>query len=363
MSRYLPGKAVANDEMEDYLGYVSSTPSKTKSLILRNNGIKSRYYAINKEGTMLENNAEMTAKAVQALQCNSFTFLASGTTSPDQFLPAHANMVHALIGGNNMEVSSHTGSCLSGFGAFKAAYLNVLSGLHQQAVATGSELFSKSFRHEYFEEEAAHLIALEQQPYIAFEKDFLRWMLSDGASAALLSNQPNEGMSLRIDWMESKSFAHELETCMYIGAEKQGQDIIGYRKFSHQEWLDKSIFSIHQDTKILGNYITEKGAEFTAEVVKKHQLQADKIDWLLPHISSMFFFDKTQKKYKEIGFDVPIERWFTNLTSVGNLGSAAFLFIIEELFNSGKLEKGQTLLVMIPESARFSFAYIHLTVV
>ena len=54
-----------------------------------------------------------------------------------------------------------------------------------------------------------------------FEKDFLRWMLSDGAGAFMLENQPSkEGISLEINWMESVSFANEEETCMYMGSEK-----------------------------------------------------------------------------------------------------------------------------------------------
>src|SRR3546814_8068914 len=39
-------------------------------------------------------------------------------------------------------------------------------------------------------ENEARVAALETKPVIAFEKDFLRWMLSDGAGAALLENRP-----------------------------------------------------------------------------------------------------------------------------------------------------------------------------
>lgn len=366
ISKYLPGSPIANEEMEEYLGYVSNKPSRSKAIILRNNGIKQRYYAIDKEGNLLENNAQLTAKAINQLGINpeNISYLACGTTSPDQYLPAHANMVHGIIGGNNMEVSSHSGSCLSGFHALKMAYLNISVGLHSTAIATGSELFSKNFRHEFFEEEAAKLIELEQQPYIAFEQDFLRWMLSDGSSAVLLNEKPNEdGISLRIDWMDAKSFAHELETCMYIAGDKDGKELRSYKEFAPQEWLNKSMFAIKQDTKLLGEYIIKKGGEYTTEVAKKYNLNPSEIDWLLPHISSMFFYEKMQKIYEEVGFIIPAEKWFTNLTTVGNLGSAAFMFIMEELFNSGKLKKGQKILVMIPESARFAYGYIHLTVV
>jgi 3-oxoacyl-[acyl-carrier-protein] synthase-3 len=37
--------------------------------------------------------------------------------------------------------------------------------------------------------------------------------------------------------------------------------------------------------------------------------------------------------------------------------------MLEELFNGDKLQKGDHILVMVPESSRFLFAYIYLTVV
>ena len=45
---------------------------------------------------------------------------------------------------------------------------------------------------KYFKEEAHKIAQLEGDGIIAFEKDFLRFMLSDGAGAALLQSKPNE---------------------------------------------------------------------------------------------------------------------------------------------------------------------------
>ncbi|PKN30566.1 MAG: 3-oxoacyl-ACP synthase, partial [Deltaproteobacteria bacterium HGW-Deltaproteobacteria-21] len=44
-------------------------------------------------------------------------------------------------------------------------------------------------------------------------------------------------------------------------------------------------------------------------------------------------------------------------------GSASIYIIMEELFHSGRLKKGQKLLCFIPESGRFSHCYMLLTVV
>ena len=370
LARFLPGLPIQNSEIEDYLGMVAGKPSRSKALILRNNGIKERYYAIDKDGNCLYSNAEMTALAVQKLFDEKFSaddleLLACGTTSPDQFLPGHASMVHGIIGGNHMETVGTTGSCLAGFQALKTAFLNIKAGLKENAVATGSEMFSKAFRAENFEEEYKKVDQLEDNPYIAFERDFLRWMLSDGACAAKLESKPDANrLNLRIDWIEVNSYANELKTCMYIGAERQANgDLKGFRQFNPSEWPQLSMFSINQDTKILGDNIIEYGGKFLKDVVAKHQLKNEEIDWFLPHISSMFFWDKTVKEMEKQGFPVAPEKFFTNLPYIGNLGSASFLFIVEELFNSGKLQKGQRILCMVPESARFAYGYAHFTVV
>jgi 3-oxoacyl-[acyl-carrier-protein] synthase-3 len=65
---------------------------------------------------------------------------------------------------------------------------------------------------------------------------------------------------------------------------------------------------------------------------------------------------------KKAGCDIPQDKWFTNLTSKGNTGSASIYIMLEELFNSGSLKPGEKLLCYIPESGRFSTAFMHLSV-
>src|SRR5688572_10297310 len=96
---YLPGDPVNNDEMEQYLGFVGGNfRSKSKALVLRNNKITTRHYAITKEGKHTHNNAQLTAEAIRKLESDDFQIsqielLTCGTTSPDQLLPSHASMV------------------------------------------------------------------------------------------------------------------------------------------------------------------------------------------------------------------------------------------------------------------------------
>jgi len=47
-SHYFPNDPVPNDDMESYLGMINGKPSKSRRIVLRNNGIKNRYYALDK---------------------------------------------------------------------------------------------------------------------------------------------------------------------------------------------------------------------------------------------------------------------------------------------------------------------------
>src|SRR5690606_13720623 len=99
----------------------------------------------------------------------------------------------------------------------------VAGGQAQQAVATGSEVASThTHANRFHSETAASEADLEKRPELAVARDFRRWVLSDGAGAMLLSDTPpQQGPSLRIEWIETLSYANEQPACMYIGAEKQ----------------------------------------------------------------------------------------------------------------------------------------------
>lgn len=370
LSKFLPNDPVSNDEMEDYLGYVDGLPSKSKRIILRYNKIKTRYYALTKDGKSTHTNAQLTAEAIRKLESENFKLdemelLAGGTTSPDHLIPAHTSMVQGELGGKATEIMATGGSCNAGMQALKYSYLSVLSGNTQNAVTFGSEKLSTWMHAKNFQKESESWEDLDKKPILAFEKDFLRWMLSDGAAAALLQNKPNQHKnSLKIEWVEFRSFSTELETCMYAGGEKNKDGTVTpWRDFSGEEIMSKSLFTLRQDVKLLGENIVKKGGEFLREILEKYQFDIDEVNYFLPHLSSEFFRQHIIEDLERNNIQIPQEKWFTNLTKVGNVGSASVYLMLEELFNSGNLEKGAKILCMVPESARFSYAYMLLTVV
>lgn len=366
--KFLPNKAVSNDEMESFLGLINNSASKARKIILRKNGIVSRYYALDENSVPTHTNAELTNLAIETLYDESFKstdveVLSCGTSTPDNLLPSHAAMVHGLMKNKSVELNSSSGVCNAGMNSLKFGYLSVKSGNSKNAVCTGSERVSTWLLADKYEAEISHEQSIEEHPILAFKKDFLRWMLSDGAAAFLLENKPKGKNPLKIEWMEAFSYAHELEACMYAGGDKmENGEIKPWSDFHSNEWLEQSIFAIKQDVKLLDKYILEKGAESMKAALDKNNISPNEINYFLPHVSSYYFVDKLAKSLAEKGIEIPMEKWFMNLKNVGNVGSASIYLMVEEIMNSGKLKKGDKLLLSVPESGRFSYAYAYLTV-
>lgn len=371
ISACLPHDPVGNEQMEARLGQVGERPSRARSIVLRSNGIRQRHYVIDPTtGEPSMTNAQLSAEAIRGLasadELQDIQCLVAATSSPDQTLPGHAVMVHGELGNPPCEVVTTAGICLCGVSALKYAWLNVASGESRNAVACGSEVASALMQARNFSAEVEGIgRELERRPELAFEKDFLRWMLSDGAGAVWLEDRPNpEGLSLRIDWIDILSFADRLPACMYGGAEMQGEQLVGWSRMDAEERNRRSVMAIKQNVKLLNENIVEVTVEQALQRIRqRREVRAEDIDWFLPHYSSEFFRDRLAEGLERIDFAIPQERWFTNLTRKGNTGAASFFIMLDELFHSGQLRAGQRLLGYVPESGRFSSAFLHMTVV
>ncbi len=368
---FLPNAPVPNDQMERILGQLGDKPSRARPTVLRSNGIENRYYAIDPVTLApTHSNAQLAAEAVRVIAQEGFDLeqlqcLSCGTSIADQLMPNHAVMVQGELGLPPLEAVATTGVCLSGLASVKYAYMAVASGVHTNAIATGSELSSAmmSVRNLQVESDAD---ALSERPELAFDRDFLRWMLSDGAGALLLQPKPREsGLSLRIDWIEILSYAGQMPTCMYAGAVKDEQHrVTGWARYSPADRERYTIMAVRQDVKLLNEHVMYYTVQKPLETIKaKRGLRGEDIDWFLPHYSSKFFRDKVHAHMVNAGVEVPQNRWFTNLPYKGNTGSASMYIILDELLRSGRLQKGQRLMTYVPESGRFATGFMHLTVV
>jgi 3-oxoacyl-[acyl-carrier-protein] synthase-3 len=365
LGKFFPGPPIPNDELEAHLGLIHGRPARAKARVLAQNGIATRHYALDRQQRTLFRNSEMAANAVRDLLARvalegDVDFLAAATTQGDLCVPGFASMVHGELGFPALEIASLGGVCASGVVALKNAYLQVRAGEKRNAVACASELPSRLFKASRYE---AYVPPDEVLP---FDAEFLRWMLSDGAGAALLQPAPAaRGVSLRVDWIDIRSYAHEHATCMYAGAVKRPDGTMG------PGWLDFPTFEaagqegalfLRQDVRQLEALI-RLGIDGFFRLVDEGRLVAPEIDHVVCHYSSQFFRTRIFELLAKAGAPLPEEKWFSNLTTRGNVGSASVFVLLEELVNSGGVRPGQQVFVMIPESGRFVVSYMKLTAV
>jgi 3-oxoacyl-[acyl-carrier-protein] synthase III len=366
IGKFLPGNPIANSEMEDYLGQVNHRPSKVKNRILNSNGIQQRYYAIDRNQQSTYLNSEMAAHAVRdalkqsALAPAAVDLLATGTTWADLLVPGFASMVHgALPELAPIETLTSMGVCCAGIGALKYAATQVRLGEKHNAIAVASEQPSRLFKNTHFEAETA----IQAGKSLGFETEFLRWMLSDGAGAVLVQNHPNSaGISLKIEWIELVSHANAYPVCMYAGATDETLQPSWMNYPSYTQAAQAGALNLRQNIRLLDDVI-KLGVEGWLRLIEAGRVKPEAIDWLLCHYSSHFFKGKIVELLDKAGCMIPESKWFTNLYSRGNTGCASIYLMLEELFHSGNLQPGQQIFCFIPESGRFTTAYMLLSVV
>jgi 3-oxoacyl-[acyl-carrier-protein] synthase-3 len=368
LAKFLPNEPVPNDEMEAILGMIDGQPSRLRKIILRQNGIKSRHYVVDRHGRVTHNNAQLAAEAIRRLTDEHFTLqnievLCCGTSSPDQLIPSHASMVHGVLKNRPLEINSPSGVCCSGMQAFKYGYLSVASGNSWNAVCSGSETSSLGLCAYKFSTRLGTAGASERQHAPAFERDLLRWMLSDGAGALLMQDTPAGKTCLRVEWVESHSFASELDVCMFAGCQRQPDGTVkSVHQFDYDTVVRESLLTLQQDVKLLNENIVSYGVRSIAMAAAKRKIRPSDVDYFVPHLSSYYFRPSLAEQMEASGMGIVPEKWFTNLDRVGNVGSASSYLALEELFNSGRLQKGQLIWLAVPESGRFMYVQALLTV-
>lgn len=359
---FLPNTPVSNAEMEACLGQINGHSSRVKDRILKQNGILSRYYALDKQQQSTHTNAQMAALAAKealeksTLQANAVELLCTGTTQADLPVPGFASMVHAELGLPRCEIAGFQSVCASSMMALKNAFLQIQSGEKQNALSIGSEFASRLFKASRFE--------AQQLKSLPFDAEFLRWMLSDGAGALVLQNQKSQnGLSLKVEWIDIQSHAHQYPLCMYTGkTHNNGSAEPTWLDYPDYESASKAgALNLKQDIRLLDK-VVKVGVAHYFELIDKKLFEPQEIDWLCCHYSSEFFKNPIKDLMEKGGGAIADEKWFSNLITKGNTGAASIYIMLEELMYSGKLKSGDSILCMVPESGRFITSFMLLKV-
>lgn len=352
---HLPGAPISNDAMDDYIAPINRISLRIKNKILAENGIQQRHYAIDKNGSTVMTHARLAANAIEdCLQranatLDDVSLLTMGSTGSDALIPGFSAMVQGELGARPMETLSSLGVCASGITALNYAAQSIELGAHQQAVVAAAEMPSRIFKKSRF----------APRGYQSdFDAHFLRWMLSDGAGALLLTNkpQPKNNVRLKINWVHQKSFAGDYPVCMQLGlTEDRSTSFLDFPSSSEAE--AEGALALRQDIRLLPHLFDVSIHEYV-KLVEEGWIHSNEIDHFLCHYSSNRFIPVVEELLAKAGLTIPRERWYSNLTTRGNTGSASIFIMLAEFLDTHTIKPGEKIFCFIPESGRMTAAYV-----
>ena len=359
---FLPGPPIANADMAAVLGVIDHRSDALGRLALRQNRIRTRHYALDGDGAVRCSNAEMAAWAVADAVGKSeqaiadIDLLAAATTQGDLLVPGHASAVHAALGIGPVELVSVQSVCAGALIAAKAAALQVKADGKRLAAVAGSEFSSRWFRPDFYAgaplDDSAFRGAVE----------YLRWTLSDGAGALLIEPRPNDRRpSFRIEWIRLVSLADSFDPCMVAGAPPD-RSTARNGSWSHAPGsaLADGALILWQDMRLLKRIIRGWVGAYL-RLIDQGLIDPARVDWLLCHYSAESLREEIVSILKTTGGMIDAEKWFTNLHSKGNTGSAALFIMLDEFIAKGVARPGDQVLCIVPESGRAMVGFMMLT--
>jgi len=353
---FLPGDPVPSEAIEDHIGRIGGRESPFGRRALRWNGVRTRHYAIDAGGRWTHTNAAMCAEAVRralddsGLERRDLSYLAAATTQGDYLVPGHAAAVHGELGAGALETASFQSVCGSSLMAAKAAWLSVRAGEHDVAAACAGEFSSRWFRPAFYEGAAL----VDAKGRLRLEADFLRFTLSDGAGAVVIEPKPRaDGPSLKVSWIDLVSLADRFDPCMWAGAplDRRGDPEAMWSAAGPAAAHAQGAIALVQDFELLKRVIRAWIGVYL-EKVDQGRIVPDDIDWLLCHYSAESLREEIVGLLEDTKGMIPPERWFSNLAEAGNTGSASIWIMLDAFLKSGRLQKGQKVLCIVPESGR-----------
>ena len=295
---YLPGAAIGNREL-----IAARQLDSSDDWIVERTGIKARHLAA----------AGVTASDLALPACRSALEAAGrkpedidlvivATSTPDFIFPSTAALLQAKLGIANGAAAFDLQAVCSGFVyGLSVAEKFIRSGSHRCALIVGSEVFSR----------------------------ILDWndrgtcvLFGDGAGAVVLEASDEPGL---------------LATALHADGSHNGMLSVPGQVCSGQVTGDPFL---RMDGQAVFKFAVKVLADVANEVLDATGMTTEQLDWLLPHQANVRILSATAKK-----LHVPAEKCVITVDRHGNTSAASIPLALDESVRSGKIQRGQTVLL------------------
>lgn len=297
---YLPAKVLTNKELE-------SIVDTTDEWIEQRSGIKQRHIAAEGQTTAdLAIEAAKSAVQSASIDPQQIDCIIVATTTPDQTFPSVAVKVQAALGIPPCIAFDVQAVCTGFVYALSVANSFIISGQAKRVLVIGAEKMSSILNWE------------DRTTCVLF---------GDGAGAVILeADESGKGDLNDRGIFSAHLYANgQQRDLLYVNGGPSSTQTAG-----HIVMQGKEVFK----------YAVQYMSDVVIETLDHNKITPDQIDWLVPHQANIRIIESTAKK-----LGMPMAKVLVTVDQHGNTSAASIPLALDEGVRSGKVKKGDMLLI------------------
>jgi 3-oxoacyl-[acyl-carrier-protein] synthase III len=348
---YLPGEPIPFDQIDTVLGELNNAPPRIQKW-MKSTGrvmkelldIEYAHYAIDpitREFT--DDNVSMSVKAAQAaldaagMVPQDIDLICYGSSHQDQMPTASVRIQEALGIEICDELSIHA-NCTSAYKALYLAHELIKAGKNQNALVLSSNIASSELRAEYYNQELVDKESL-----------FLRWFLSDGAGATVLSADPSRssGFELEFTYIESvggkrPSLMFNKRPALWLNPKDEYEQGLHHLRQSFRNALSTAVFQEKDGSVFMNGFkrMVERGG------IPLGQVKLFQVNMPAKHI-----VDSVVAECAALGLDPSL--FYTKLDQLGYCGPPMALICLDKIVREETLEPNDLVVSFVTEVSKF----------
>ncbi|MBD3308255.1 hypothetical protein GF339_17540 [candidate division KSB3 bacterium] len=348
---YSPGDPIPFDQIEDVLGRITEAPPKILRWIDRMRpimkellGVQYVHYTLDPHTrNPRDNNITMSSKAAQralqqaGLKASEIDLLVFGGILMENICPPTSTLIQdALKIDYCAEFSIHS-NCTSIYKAIQLAADLIANGRYNHALVITSQISSAILRAEYFHQQVVTKAQL-----------ILRWFLSDGAGACVLTSRKPDAPCLKIVDTYLESVGTGLPPSMSV--------MFGGNNLNLPDIYEKGEHHLYQDFKTVSTLAPVLGKKGWSQMVAKTGLDVSHVKWFLANIPTKHLTDLSIQELQK-SWDAPHVQWYTRLSNRGYPGPPAIMIALDDFMQQDMgLSPGDLVVSFVTESSKWMHA-------
>jgi 3-oxoacyl-[acyl-carrier-protein] synthase-3 len=349
---YLPGAPIPHSEIAGVLGDIVGAPERIRRwseqasrLMQELLDIDFVHYAFDPTSReVTDDNVTMSVKAARpalemaGLAAEQIDLLCYGSAHQDQMPTASVRIQEALGIERCEELAIHA-NCTSAYKALYLAHQLVAHGRNDHALVLSASMSSSELRAEYYNPDQLDKESL-----------FLRWFLSDGAGAVVLTSDPARSVGLELEATYIESVGGKRPSLMYnerpaywLNPREEYERGLHHLRQRFRNALSSGVFREADGGSVFFNGLKR--------MLEREHVPVERVRVFQVNMPTKHIIDSIMDECEGIG--IPRQALFTRLDRLGYCGPPMVLIGLDEVVRHVALEPGDRVLSFVTEVSKF----------